>query len=49
MTSPSDIDTNAKSAHKASNMPTAKENLRGVAYMILAMFVFAIVDYQARF
>ena len=49
MTSPSDTDTNAKSAHKPQNMPTAKENLRGVAFMILAMFIFAIVDGIAKY
>ena len=49
MTSPSDTDTNAKSAHEPQNMPTAKENLRGVAFMILAMFIFAIVDGIAKY
>lgn len=49
MTSPSDIDTNAKSARRTPNIPTAKENLRGVAFMILAMFIFAIVDGIAKY
>lgn len=48
MTSPTDKHPHTTSAANA-NTPTATDNLRGVAFMILAMFIFAIVDGIAKY